>query len=212
MQYEENPYPRWINFPTRNKKNFSDSLEWIFSHFTSPLFFRERVECLVAGCGTGKDPISLAMEFDNINISAVDLSKSSLAYVIRMARKLGADNIHFRQDDILNLSMISQKFHFISCSGVLHHLEQPVEGWKILTDLLLPAGVMRIGLYSERSRRHIVNTRDRIQRAGLEPTKGDIRKFRKEIFGSAPGTMEYSLLEASDFYSLSNIRDLLFHV
>lgn len=211
-QYEENPYPRWLETPSRSKKNFADSLKWKFPHFEPPPFLRGRVENLTAGCGTGKEPISAALEFDNLNISAVDLSKSSLAYAIRMARKLGARNVEFRQDDILNLSGLGQKFHFISSTGVLHHMERPIEGWKILTDLLLPGGVMRIALYSEIARRHIAEAQERIQKAGLKATKEDVRGFRKEILASGPGTTGAWLLNTQDFFSFSDCRDLLFHV
>lgn len=211
-QYEENPYPRWLETPSRGKKNFADSLKWKFPHFEPPPFLRGRVENLTAGCGTGKEPISAALEFDNLHISAVDLSKSSLAYAIRMAQKLCADNVEFRQDDILNLSGLSQRFHYISSTGVLHHMERPAEGWKILTNLLLPGGVMRIALYSEIARRHIAEAQERIQKAGLKPTKEDIRGFRKETLASGPGTTGAWLLNTQDFFSLSDCRDLLFHV
>ena len=42
-----------------------------------------------------------------------------------------------------------EKFDIIESAGVLHHMSEPMTGWRVLTDLLKPSGLMRIGLYSE---------------------------------------------------------------
>ena len=107
---------------------------------------------LVAGCGTGKVPISIALARDNVQVVAQDLSRRSLAYGVRMARKLGADNVRFVHDDILASRRLEQIFDVIECTGVLHHMKDPVQGWRVLTDILRPEGLMRIALYSEIAR------------------------------------------------------------
>ena len=53
------------------------------------------------------------------------------------------------QADILNLDQLNQDFDIIESSGVLHHMDEPLIGWKSLTDILKPGGLMNIGLYSE---------------------------------------------------------------
>ena len=59
------------------------------------------------------------------------------------------------QADILGLSQLKQKFDIIESVGVLHHMDEPMAGWRTLTDLLKPSGLMKIGLYSDLARQHI---------------------------------------------------------
>ena len=99
---------------------------------------------------------------------AVDLSLTSLAYAVRKTRELGIGNIEYRQADILALGALTERFDVVDCTGVLHHLADPVAGWRILCSLLRPGGLMRIGLYSEQARRHVVRAREFIA-AGRVP-------------------------------------------
>ena len=60
-------------------------------------------------------------------------------------------------------------FDFIEASGVLHHLADPWEGWRVLLSLLRPGGTMQVGLYSELARRNIVAARALIAERGYRP-------------------------------------------
>ena len=83
-------------------------------------------------------------------------------------------------------------------------------GWEILTSLLKPDGLMRIGLYSELARRHIVRIRKEIALLKTGTSTEEIRKFRQSIV-SSKSEHHQSLFASSDFFSLSPLRDLLFH-
>ena len=69
-----------------------------------------------------------------------------------MANKLDVANVQFRQGDILALANLDKRFEIVECAGVLHHMADPIAGWRILVDLLQPHGLIRIGLYSARAR------------------------------------------------------------
>ena len=60
------------------------------------------------------------------------------------------------QADILHLHHLGKEFDIIESTGVLHHMDEPMVGWKALVDLLKPGGLMKIGLYSDLARQHIV--------------------------------------------------------
>ena len=211
-QYEEHPYPRWLSLRRFRKVALDVLLCKNYPHFTPPDFFNGLTRMLVAGCGTGQEPLSVALDRENTEIVAVDLSRRSLAYAVRMARKLDIDNIRFLQADILALPRLREQFHVIQCAGVLHHMADPLQGWRVLTDMLLPGGVMKIGLYSEQARAPTVAAREKIQQDGLNPVPSDIRKFRMSILAGKAGPVLAELLGSEDFYSLSECRDLLFHV
>ena len=66
-----------------------------------------------------------------------------------MAEEMDVANITLVQGDILNLEKMAKKFDVIECSGVLHHMQNPLAGWKVLASLLTEDGWKNIGLYSD---------------------------------------------------------------
>ena len=154
-QYEENPFPRWLTLPAIYEPVYLEDLlrGWFpqaRGHFPGN---SESPEVLVAGCGTGESPITLASQIKGVRVTAVDLSLASLAYGQRKANELGLENISFGQGDIVKLGALERQFDHINCFGVLHHLEDPLVGWRVLAQLLKPGCTMFIGLYSRIARR-----------------------------------------------------------
>jgi tetratricopeptide (TPR) repeat protein len=215
-QYEVNPYPRWVSTSLYNKaKTIKHVLQEIKLHLDfNKQKFTDKPEILIAGCGTGQHTIGTASRFKNCNVLAFDLSLSSLSYGIRKTRELGLLNIEFMQGDILQLINLDRRFDIIESVGVLHHMHDPIAGWKILADILRPNGLMKIGLYSNIARQHIVEARRVIAQKKYTSSSDDIRKFRKEIITMNGDTdlKTIKLLQTLDFYSISTCRDLLFHI
>ena len=73
---------------------------------------------------------------------------SSLSYAKRKTEELGLGNIEYVQADLLSLGTLPRTFDVIESSGVLHHLGDWAQGWRVLLSLLKPGGVMNVGLYS----------------------------------------------------------------
>jgi 2-polyprenyl-3-methyl-5-hydroxy-6-metoxy-1,4-benzoquinol methylase len=212
-QYEEYPYPRWVRSPSIDGGvQFSAFLASELG-LKSARFARQddNVDVLIAGCGTGQQSIQTAQRFPAARILAVDLSMASLAYAKRKTRELGIVNIEYAQADILRLESIGKTFDFIQCVGVLHHLEDPVAGWRVLRSILRPGGVMHIGLYSDLARRDIAAAQDLIVAQGYEATTEGIRQFRLDLQLVDRWLPFRSLTSMEDFYDTSGCRDLLFH-
>jgi ubiquinone/menaquinone biosynthesis C-methylase UbiE/tetratricopeptide (TPR) repeat protein len=212
-QYEENPFPRWVDLPMVAQ---GDSLDtYIRRLFPAAVIAamgqRSNPEILVAGCGTGLIPCLFARQFPKSRIQAVDLSRSSLAYGKRKADKLGLNNIEFLQGDILALGSLARKFDFINCYGVLHHTESIIESWRVLCGLLKPHGFMQIGLYSEIARQSVSEVRSYIAEKGYSSTLGGMRMCRLDLAASDNPKLA-PIVKSWSFYSASNFRDLAFHV
>jgi len=218
-QYEENPYPRWIKTDIVNKSGAigpilrGAPLRLDLADYESP----QAPEILVAGCGTGQQALSTASRFTNARVLAVDLSLGSLSYAKRKAIEFGFSNIEFAQADILELGELGESgrtFDLIECIGVLHHLADPLAGWRVLVDLLRPGGLMMIGLYSEVARQDIVTGRTLIAEKGYIATGENMRRCRQDVIAMAEaGDPNMSkICHSKDFFSLSDFRDLLFHV
>jgi len=212
-QYEENPYPRWVKAaPADTPRPFDAVMRQCHPRAVfQPLGLREPLDILIAGCGTGQHALETARRYEGARVLAVDLSLSSLCYAKRKTQEIGVTNITYAQADILRLGELSRRFDVIESSGVLHHLADPLAGWRVLLALLRPGGFMRLGLYSRLARRDITRLRGRIATLGYTATVDGIRHCRQDLMDRQPDE-EWKSIFLSDFYSISGCRDLLFHV
>lgn len=191
--YEQNPYPRWLSCDT------------------PPADTTKTHKHLIAGCGTGYGTAMTALMYPNAQITAIDLSLASLTYAKTKARQCGVKNVTFKQADILKLDGLESGFDIIECSGVLHHMDAPLEGWKALIDKLAPNGRMHIGLYSKPARADIYSAREIIEQQGFKADYAGITAARKNISALPEKHPVKAVLTRRDFYSISSCRDLLFH-
>ena len=213
-QYEENPYPRWINMaPPANAMTIDAKFRQLFplSAFR-PIGNRPAPDILVAGCGTGQHSIGAAQNIKGAKMLAIDLSMSSLSYAKRKTRELGITSIEYAQADIMKLGSLGRSFDVIESCGVLHHMADPWAGWRVLLSLLRPGGCMRLGFYSELARRDIVRTRAYIAEQGYGSSAEEIRRFRQDMMASGQAAVFARMFRITDFFNTSECRDLLFHV
>jgi len=212
-QYEANPYPRWVNLNLHLRPITTPQLvkKLNLRVFDNAANDRPAPNILIAGCGTGQHSIETASRFKDCNVFAVDLSLSSLAYAKRKTEELGLKNIDYMQADILDLVNLDKKFDIIESAGVLHHMDDPMAGWKVLTNCLESGGLMNIGLYSELARQQIVKMREEISQSGIGSSDNAMKLFRSNVINSSEQNHK-NIRSFSDFYSLSELRDLLFHV
>jgi tetratricopeptide (TPR) repeat protein/SAM-dependent methyltransferase len=199
--YEENPYPCWVKTVATPGSGFPGER------------LGGRPSILIAGCGTGQHSMETAKTYPNADILAVDLSLTSLGYALRKTREAKVANVRYAQADILELASLDRKFDLIESVGVLHHLSNPLQGWRVLLSLLRPGGSMRIGLYSELARRAVTAARVFFAERGYGPSAEDIRRFRHDLWSAGESdALLRSLMSWVDFYSLGPCRDMLFHI
>ena len=200
-QYEESPYPTW-SMPQVSQAE----LEAVAAKPAE----KERV--LVAGAGTGRHPLRLARISPNADITALDLSLASLAYGARQARALGIHNVTFVQGDLLNVAALGETFDRISSVGVLHHMAEPGRGLAALKGVLRPGGTIELGLYTESGRQAVVAGIALREEMELKNTPEDFRRFRRAV-RAVPADHPLAVLRRmGDFYAMSELRDLVFHV
>lgn len=204
--YEGAPYPRWSTLYQVPPEPLERSLQRVCEGY-EPEPSTGQTRILIAGAGTGRQPLSVAMAYPDAEVTAVDLSRRSLAYAKRMADQLQVSNVRFAQADLLVLST-PEPFDYIECVGVLHHLEVPQAGLLKLVENLKPSGVIKLGLYSSRARRAISQARALVTQRGLSSEDADVRTFRREAL-QTPELQ--TLARHRDFYSLAELKDLVFH-
>ena len=214
-QYELNPYPRWRynSYAKENKINLISVINSeIYPNYINTNKIEltdEKLNILIAGCGTGIQILE-ASRYRNCEITAIDLSNTSIAYAKRKVDEYGMKNTHFIEMDLLELSQLNKKFDLIECSGVLHHMKDPAMGLFNLVNSLKPKGYLKLGLYSKYARQQIHKARKLIKGKEIKPTIDEIRRFRNDVLNGNIKNLN-EITDWSDFYSTSMCRDLCFH-
>ncbi|MBL8806859.1 MAG: methyltransferase domain-containing protein [Rhodospirillales bacterium] len=211
--YEENPYPRWLNlrrippFDIRAELGARFAFAGPFPAFASPL------RVLMPGAGTGQHPLSVAANYADVEVQAIDLSRASLAYGLTMAEGLAIRNIHFAQADILDLPKLGSSWGHVESIGVLHHMADPKAGLAAICEVAVPGSFVRLGLYGEHGRSVVVEARRRIAECGYRSDIAGLRAFRSDVMAGKLGErLRRELPQWNDFHSASLLRDLCFHV
>tara|TARA_B100000674_G_scaffold327866_1_gene273541 strand:+ start:688 stop:3042 length:2355 start_codon:yes stop_codon:yes gene_type:complete len=214
-QYEKNPYPRWdIEGELNESYNYINIIKNGIAPNRLPLKFlkkKNKIETLlIAGCGTGRHPINIALLDKNIKIDALDLSLPSLSYGKRKAEEMNIENITWLQGDILGFDIYKKKYDAIECCGVLHHMENPKKGFDILSNKLNPNGIIKIALYSKSFRKLLLPAKSFLNELNLGNNINDIR-FARNLM-SKNNNDSFSLIRRlPDFYTTSEFIDLLMH-
>jgi SAM-dependent methyltransferase len=208
--YEANPYPRWIHLARRPTFDVRATLMRDFPRARAAAF-EGPLSVLMPGAGTGQHPLLVASTYERVSVTAVDLSRASLAYGKRMAAAHGIDNVEFLQGDILDLPNLGRVFDHVECVGVLHHMADPRAGLLAISAVTRPGAFVRLGLYGEGGRRIVEKARRDIAGLRIPPTLDGLRDFRRRVLEGDLKRLA-PLVQWEDFWSASLLRDLCFHV
>jgi 2-polyprenyl-3-methyl-5-hydroxy-6-metoxy-1,4-benzoquinol methylase len=188
-QYEKLPYPE-RNPEDEHKRLLGTNLDNLrkINHycFKGSAKFSKDFRVLVAGGGTGDALIYLAEQLknQNVEITYLDLSSASMDIAQARAKIRGLDNIVWRQGSLLDLNAEQHgEFDYINCSGVLHHLESPIEGLRSLKAVLAPKGAMGIMVYAKYGRTAIYQMQEllRIVNGPQRDVEGQIQNAKSVL-------------------------------
>jgi len=200
-QYEGWPYPAWRRAMAGRGESLRETIAALGPD--APRDMAEDAALLIAGCGTGHEPVLWARRFPKLRITAIDLSAASLAYARARAAEAGITNIAFQQRDLHDAA---GQFDIVLSSGVLHHLADPEAGWAAIAGVLKPGGVMRLNLYSRHARAALQPVLAEIADLTGQPMSDDLlRQVRMRL-------RDNNIINRSpDFFTLGGVHDLLLH-
>lgn len=154
-QYQYYPYP-----PRHPADEANRLIEGYPSHlleinhyiFGGRRDFSKPFRVLIAGGGTGDGLIMLAQHLADRRCPAeivyLDLSETARDIAKARADQRALRGIRYITASIFDLPKLALgSFDYIDCCGVLHHLEDPLAGLRILTAQLSPQGGIGIMLY-----------------------------------------------------------------
>lgn len=131
---------------------------WTFAHYYCSHRQTDTATPLIldAGCGTGFSTLKLARANPQARIIAIDLSQPSLQLAQQRLRQAGLpqEQVTWIQADLQTLEY-PQRFDFIYCTGVLHHLPDPRAALQVLRHHLRPRGLAALMLYNPHARTEI---------------------------------------------------------
>jgi SAM-dependent methyltransferase len=192
-QYEALPYPP-RNPEDERKRLITGSPSYLdeLDHYGFGGLFRNRnkpVRCLIAGGGTGDATIMLAQQLRDAEIDAeihhVDLSAASCAVAEARASIRDLTSIRIRNESFLTMSGTeTDRFDYIDCCGVLHHLDDPLGGLRHLVTLLKPDGALGLMVYGQYGR------------TGLYPIQGLLRELTANEDAAASVAIAKRLIKA----------------
>lgn len=165
-QYESHPYP------PRNPEDENKRLCYVdfcnldvLNHYcySGKKQFDSNFRVLIAGGGTGDETITIAEQLRNTDakITHLDISQASIDIAKERTNVRRLTNVTWHHGSILDVEKLGfEKFDFISCSGVLHHLESPEKGLEALNSVLKNDGAMGIMLYGKCGRTGVYQMQD----------------------------------------------------
>ncbi|NQZ09193.1 MAG: methyltransferase domain-containing protein [Algicola sp.] len=202
--YTQNPYPKWKSL--------------VFTPVPLERFFEmnglkanAKIKVLIAGCGTGKQAVEMALANQLAQITAIDLSPTSLAYARLMAKHYEVSNIDFQLLDILDVATLNHQFDYIMSTGVIHHMNSPQDGLNALSGVLNPNGLMLLGFYSAAARVDLPTYQQEVKATLLADetlTPKTLSRWRSQLNDD---DFKRKWFNSHDFFSLNGMMDALFH-
>ncbi len=212
-QYEGNPYPRWTGFDRTTPRPLREIVRQMLPHLSErelPDIAAPRV--LLAGCGTGQETMGIVSAYAGATVLALDLSRASIGYGMRKLAEYGVEGVEHVHGDILDLGLIEERFDLVHSFGVIHHMREPERGMAALSARLKQGGLARIGIYSEIGRASVVAGRACIAERGYTQDASGLRAARNDMMRENDPALAPLMSPASDFWTASDCRDLIFHV
>ena len=143
--YEENPFPNYDGHDsadTLREKARRGLYAQLLDDQIPPY-----AKVLEVGCGTGQLSNFLAC-CSTRTIFGADMCLNSLRLGDNFRHANSLDNLGFCQMNLFKPVFRTGAFDVVICSGVLHHTSDPFGGFKSISRLVKPGGIIMIGLYN----------------------------------------------------------------
>ena len=210
--YEAFPYPP----PEPNLDHFADGSQvvegsprhWFHLYFPDRAH-TEDIDVLVAGCGTCQ-AARFAVLNPHTRITAIDISRVALEKTQALKRQYNLKLLDLVELPVEEVSRLGRDFDLIYCTGVLHHLADPVKGLRALRSVLRPGGSMDLMLYGRHGRATTLVIQELMRRLNTGATAEGAEKALRWTRALPPDHPFWnSTVPIKDLESHEGIADLL---
>jgi SAM-dependent methyltransferase len=211
--YDRHPYPPPVDDLDGYRRRWQDPqrrrADYHLSWPARP--YREDLSILVAGCGTSQ-AAKHALRWPKARVTAVDVSATSVRCTEALKQRYDLANLEVRQLPIERVADLGEAFDQIVCTGVLHHLPEPLAGLTALRGVLAAGGAMHLMVYAPYGRTGIYMIQELCRRIGIEASDQDIPDLVAALGVLPAGHPLTGLLrEAPDFRNAAAMADALLH-
>jgi 2-polyprenyl-3-methyl-5-hydroxy-6-metoxy-1,4-benzoquinol methylase len=129
---------QWKNLPSPDLEYTEKRIAELVDHTGLTDVFFQGKYCLDAGCGTGRWTWAM-IQMGAHSVDSFDISKEAVAVCKRI-------NPSAYVMDLMTLQP-TEKYDFVLCWGVLHHLEIPMEGFRKIATQVKRGGFLHVMVY-----------------------------------------------------------------
>lgn len=195
-----------------NKRLMGDPLSCFFQIWPEGRDTLKNITVLSAGCGSSQAAILAACN-PYARVVGIDISSAAIEYQNLLKKKHNLTNLHLIEGDFRDLQIFKdQKFDLIICTGVVHHLLDPVSGLIAINKLLKPKGVAHISVYSKYPRVSMQPFKDAIRSLGAtqsDESANFVRRILNQLHIRHPARIFSDSFE--DVAHNSELIDLYLH-
>jgi len=164
---------------------------------------------LVAGCGTAQ-AVRHALRVPWASVVGIDVSETSVAHTRALAERHTVDNLTVHRLAIERAAELGQRFDHIVCTGVLHHLEDPLAGLAGLGEVLAPGGAITLMVYAPYGRVGVYLLQDYCRRLGVGTSQAELASLVATMRDLPMGhPIRRLLAESRDFLDADSLADAL---
>jgi SAM-dependent methyltransferase len=176
--YERLPYPAPLTNLDEHRDLYRnpDRRRALFHRIWPAEQPRANLEILIAGCGTSQ-AARYALREPAAQITAIDISETSLRHTRDLQRKYNLENLELHQLPIERIQDLERSFDLIVSTGVMHHLPDPDAGLCALRDVLRPQGAMQLMVYAPYGRAGIYIMQKYCRLLAIGASENDLRSL-----------------------------------
>jgi SAM-dependent methyltransferase len=210
--YEDHPYPPPIDDLAAYGRAWDERRRRTESYLFWPgQSYRDDRSILVAGCGTVQ-AAHYAVRWPSARVVGIDVSDAAIAHEHELKRKHRLDNLELRELSIEDVAGLNERFNFVACTGVLHHLADPGAALAALRGVLSPDGAMHLMVYAPYGRAGIYMLAEYCRRLRIGANAAEIRDLVASLRALPNEHPIVPLMKSSpDFASEAGIADALLH-
>ena len=212
-QYDRWEYPPPVTDLEAWTKNHWDWFDPFWAHrvLWPNREYQPDLDILIAGCGTYQAAV-IAFMNRAAKVVAIDVSRSALNHHQHLKDKHGLGNLELHLLPIEEVSALGRDFDLIVCSGVLHHMADPLAGLKALGECLRSDGALGVMLYAKYGRIGVEILQSVFRDLGLAQDEASVQFVKDAIAAlSADHPVRSYLKRAHDLRSDGALVDTFLH-
>lgn len=210
--YEARPYPRPVEGLDGYREAWRDEgrrREWHHLVWPHRPFDGPGRRILVAGCGTAQ-AARYALRDSRHRVVGIDVSETSLEATRTLKERYRLDNLELGRRPVEEAGELRESFDLVVCTGVLHHLPDPLRGLRALAEVLAPGGALHLMVYAPYGRAGVYMIQRYARLLGLtasDPDVDDLAATLREIPEHHP--LRFLFEKSPDFRSREGLADAL---